>query len=100
MSETAVENENTQKTKVDLPRVLYTILYLIIGRFIAMIIFVIVVMQFIYTWFSDGPNENILSFSDKLAEYSKEIIRYVGLNSDEKPWPLGKWPTGTQKSSV
>jgi len=87
------EVETNNKSNVTLARVLYTILYLIIARFISMILFVIAVMQFIYSWFSDGPNENILTFSKNLSEYSKQIVLYVGLNSEEKPWPMAKWPT-------
>lgn len=87
------EVEANQKNKVGVSRVLYTILYLIIARFISMILFIIAVMQFIYSWFSDGPNENISIFSKHLSEYTKQIVLYTGLNSDEKPWPVGKWPT-------
>ncbi len=58
-----------------------------------MLLIVIALVQAIYSWFSDGPNENILSFSESLAEYSKQIVKYVGFNSEEKPWPMGKWPT-------
>ena len=74
-------------------RVLFTLLYLIIGRVIAMVIFVIAITQFIYLWVSGEPNDKILEFSGRLAEYSKQIVTYVSFNTDEKPWPVGDWPT-------
>ena len=74
-------------------RVLFTLLYLIIGRVIAMVIFVIAITQFIYLWVSGEPNDKILEFSGRLAEYSKQIVAYVSFNTDEKPWPVGDWPT-------
>lgn len=89
------ETQTNATNKVGVARVLYTILYLIIARFISMILFIIAVMQFIYSWFSDGPNENISIFSKHLSEYTKQIVLYTGLNSDEKPWPVGKWPSDT-----
>ncbi|HQR73257.1 MAG TPA: DUF4389 domain-containing protein [Sulfurovum sp.] len=74
-------------------RVLFTLLYLIIGRVIAMVIFVIAITQFIYLWVSGEPNDKILEFSGRLSEYSKQIVAYVSFNTDEKPWPVGDWPT-------
>lgn len=73
-------------------RVLYTILYLIIGRFISMVLFIIAITQLIYCWLTDEPNEKILQFTENLAEYAKQLVSYVGFNTDEKPWPSGDWP--------
>ncbi len=79
--------------KVDLARVLYTILYLIIGRFISMILFVITVSQFIYNWLIGEPNDKLLSFTVGLAEYSKQLVSYICFNMNERPWPAGDWPS-------
>jgi hypothetical protein len=79
--------------KADMTRVLYTILYLIIGRFISMVLFIIAVSQFIYSWLIGEPNEKLLSFTDAMAEYGKQLVLYVGFNSDDKPWPVGNWPS-------
>jgi len=27
-----------------------------------------------------------------MSEYTKQLVAYVGFNSDEKPWPVGDWP--------
>ena len=86
------EVEKNQHPKVNFERVLYTILYLFIVRIISMVLFVIVITQFIYSWLSDGPNEKFLHFAKGLSEYSKQLVSYVGLNSNEKPWPSGDWP--------
>lgn len=79
--------------KADMTRVLYTILYLIIGRFISMVLFVIALSQFIYSWLTGEPNEKILHFTDAMSEYGKQLVLYVGFNTDEKPWPAGDWPS-------
>lgn len=86
------EVKTNEQLKAGWERVLYTILYLIIGRFISMVLFVIVICQFIYSWVIDEPNEKLLYFTSGLAEYSKQLISYVGFNSEEKPWPVGDWP--------
>lgn len=86
------EAETNEQTKPGLARALYTILYLIIGRFISMVLFVIAITQYIYSWLTGEPNEKILHFTEDLAEYTKQLVSYVGFNTEEKPWPFGEWP--------
>ncbi|MEA2046996.1 MAG: DUF4389 domain-containing protein [Campylobacterota bacterium] len=88
MEETNID----QQPKPGMERVLYTILYLIIGRFISMVLFVVTVTQFIYSWLGGEPNQKILLFTKGMSEYTKQLVAYVGFNSDEKPWPVGDWP--------
>ena len=86
------EIETNEREKPGLLRALYTLLYLIIGRFISMVLFVIAITQYIYSWLTGEPNEKILHFTEDLAEYTKQLVSYVGFNTDEKPWPVGDWP--------
>ncbi len=86
------EIETNEREKPGIARALYILLYLIIGRFISVILFVVAITQFIYTWLSGEPNEKILDFTEGLSEYAKQLVSYVGFNSDEKPWPFGDWP--------
>jgi hypothetical protein len=86
------EIETNEREKPGLLRALYTLLYLIIGRFISMILLVIAITQYIYSWLTGEPNEKILHFTEDLAEYTKQLVSYVGFNTDEKPWPVGDWP--------
>jgi hypothetical protein len=86
------EFETNERRKAGLSRALYTILFLIIIRLISMVLFVIAITQFIYSWLTGEPNEKILYFTEGLAEYSKQLVSYVGFNTDEKPWPAGDWP--------
>ncbi len=86
------EIETNEREKPGIVRALYILLYLIIGRFISMVLFVIAITQYIYSWLTGEPNEKILLFSEGLAEYTKQLVSYVGFNTDEKPWPVGDWP--------
>lgn len=86
------EVETNGRERPGLSRALYTILYLIIIRLISMVLFVIAITQYIYSWLSGEPNEKILYFTESLAGYSKQLVSYVGFNTDEKPWPIGDWP--------
>ena len=84
--------ETNERERPGLSRALYTILFLIIIRLISMVLFVIAITQYIYSWLTGEPNEKILYFTEGLAEYSKQLVSYVGFNTDEKPWPVGDWP--------
>jgi hypothetical protein len=86
------EIETNEREKPGLARALYILLYLIIGRFVSMVLFVIAITQYIYSWLTGEPNDKILHFTEGLAEYTKQLVSYVGFNTDEKPWPLGDWP--------
>lgn len=87
------EKETSQYPKADMVRVLYTILYLFIGRILSLLVFVITVSQFIYSWLIGEPNAKLLHFTETMSEYTKQLVLYVGFNTDEKPWPVGDWPS-------
>lgn len=86
------EIETNERKKAGLSRALYILLYLIIIRLISTVLFVIAITQYIYSWLTGEPNDKILHFTEDLAEYTKQLVSYVGFNTDEKPWPVGDWP--------
>ena len=86
------EVETIEREKPGLSRALFTILYLIIIRLISAVLFVIAITQYIYSWLTGEPNDKIMYFTEGLGEYSKQLVSYVGFNTDEKPWPFGDWP--------
>lgn len=86
------ELETNERKKPGVARAIYTLLYLLIGRFISMVLFVIAITQYIYSWMTGEPNEKILIFTANLGEYTKQLVSYVAFNTDERPWPVGDWP--------
>lgn len=78
--------------KANWERLLYTIFFVIIAKIISLIVCVVVIVQFLFSWIGGSPNEKLLSFSAALSEYAKELIVYISFNSDSKPWPVGEWP--------
>ena len=86
------EFETVEREKPGVARALFIILYLIIIRLISTVLFVIAITQYIYSWLTGEPNDKIMYFTESLAEYSKQLVSYVGFNTNERPWPVGKWP--------
>jgi len=90
--------ENTTFQKPKLIRLAYMLLFLLIGRFVSIIVFFAAIFQFVYSYFLDRPNKEALKFTDSLSNYAKEIIAYVAMNREEKPWPMGEWPKADKQN--
>ncbi len=80
-----------ESQKLSISRVLYTILFLIIGRFVAIVVFLTSIFQIIHSWIYSQPNKKVLEFTNSLSEFAKQIVSFVGFNTEEKPWPFGEW---------
>lgn len=77
---------------ISLKRVLYIILFIMIGRIVAFIVFLCSFFQIVHMFFSKNKNEKVLQLSTELSSFVKDVTLYVTLASDEKPWPFGEWP--------
>ena len=71
---------------------LYILLFLVLGYLGAFILVFVVILQFVLTMVFNTPNAQLLSFGGSLARYFQEIILFMTLNSEEKPFPFKSWP--------
>lgn len=72
-------------------RGLYILLFLVVGYFACVLIFIVTIFQFVATLIWHKPNENILTFSKNIGTYLIDIIQYVTYNSEKKPYPFSRW---------
>ena len=86
------------KSKSTWTRLIYLILYAIIYRVAAIVLFAITVIQFIKALLTGSPFEELQSFGGSLAEYNRQIVAFLSYQSDEKPFPVGPWPPQTPPS--
>jgi hypothetical protein len=54
---------------------------------------IVILFQFGVVLLSGKPNERLLPVGQSLSLYIRQIFSYLTYNSDEKPFPLGSWPT-------
>ena len=73
-------------------RVLYMIGYGFIGYFVLMALFIVAVVQAIYTLVSGHRSDEVGSLARNLTVYLTEVMAFVSWASDEKPFPAGKFP--------
>lgn len=68
--------------------ILLGVLYSIAGT----VLFVVTVLQFAFTLFTDEPNQRLLSFGRSLGTYLQQVVYFQTFNSEDKPFPFSDWP--------
>jgi len=84
--------EMTPSRKDILIRLLYTLLYLLVFEIIKLIIQIAVVFQYIFLFITLDYNKPVRNFSNKLATYTYDVIRYLTLNKNLRPFPFNDYP--------
>jgi hypothetical protein len=88
--------QDVQESKVSrkdiLIRLLYTILYLFVFEIIKLIIQLIVLFQYIYLFITLSHSDRVRNFSNKLCTYTYDIISYLTLNKNQRPFPFNDFP--------
>ena len=56
------------------------------------ILLLIIVTQFLFSLFTNSPNENILKLSNGFRNYMVQILDFITYQSDEKPFPFSDFP--------
>ncbi len=79
-------------------RGLFMLMFVVISRVAEVVLWAVVVLQFLFTLFTGRPNARLLAFGQGLSTFIYEILRYLTYNSEERPFPFAPWPgTGTAR---
>jgi hypothetical protein len=82
----------TPSRKHILIRLLYTLLYFLVFEINKIIIQIAVVFQYIFLFITLDYSEPVRHFSNKLATYTYDVIRYLTLNKNLRPYPFNDLP--------
>lgn len=80
-------------------RLIFIVIFWIIGWITRPIIGLITIFQFIYTLFVGKPLKTLLPFSESLCMYIREIAAFLTYVTEEKPFPFKPWPPSTIKAT-
>lgn len=75
-----------------LKRFLFSIVYLIIFELVTAVVQLTVFFQFAFLIIAKQHSEPLRKFSQRVAGYGHEILRYLTLNQNSKPFPFGEFP--------
>lgn len=78
-------------------RGLYMLLCAIFYSIAEVVMFAVVIFQFIHKLFTGETNERLLKLGQSLATYIYQIIQFLNFNSEHLPYPFGGWPRSEPK---
>ena len=55
-------------------------------------LYIIALIQFIWTLVNENPNEQLSDFGAALSKWVAQDAKYLSFATEEKPFPWAKWP--------
>ena len=95
MSNDIKDNIKKQSTWI---RGLYMLLFTIFSRITEVVLFAIILFQFILKLVTGDTNERLRKLGQGLTTYIYQILQFLSFNSDAHPYPFGTWPEGEPKA--
>ena len=78
-------------------RGLYMLLFSFLSRIAEVVLFAVVVLQFLLKLLTDNTNERLAKLGQGISTYLYQVFQYLSFNSDYHPYPFGAWPKGEPK---
>jgi len=75
-------------------RGLYIIMFSVFYSIAEVVVFAVVLFQFLLALFTAQTNQRLLKLGQGLSTYAYQILMYITFNSDHQPYPFGAWPKG------
>lgn len=73
-------------------RLLYTIFFLIVLQVVKTVISLIALFQFVYLLLALKYSEPARTFSNRLSVYQYQVMRYLTLCDNQRPFPFQEFP--------
>lgn len=73
-------------------RGLYMLIYALCYMVAEVVVFAVVIFQFVIRLFTGGTNDRLHKLGQGLSTYIYQILQYLNFNSDYQPYPFGAWP--------
>ena len=83
--------ENVKRRSIWL-RLVFMIVLGVAFNVAELVIFAVVVFQFLASLFAGQPNDQLARFGRNLARYLQQVTVYLTFATEEKPFPFMPWP--------
>ena len=94
MEEKLKENLKSGSTWI---RGLYMLLFTVLYGIAEVVLTIVVLFQFGTKLVTGNTNDRLRELSENIATYIYQVIRFLGFNTEEKPYPFGEWPEQTEE---
>jgi len=91
MSNEVKENLSQQSSWM---RGLYMLMFALFYSIAEVVLFAVVIVQFLLKLFTGNTNPRLLKLGQSIATYIYQIIQFLTFNSDYQSYPFGAWPKG------
>jgi sulfite exporter TauE/SafE len=96
MSNDVKENLKSQSTWM---RGLYMLIFAVFYTIAEILLYAIIVFQFLLMLFTAETNERLRRLGQGLSTYIYQILQFMNFNSEYQPYPFGAWPRGEPKAA-
>ncbi len=73
-------------------RLVYMLLFSLILHVSSLIVWVLVIVQFLFALITGNDNGNLRRFGDSLSQYIFQTLQFLTYNTEDKPFPFADWP--------
>jgi len=73
-------------------RGLYMLIFIVLLGIVKFVTFAVIFFQFLSVLFTAETNKQLLMFGRSLSRYQYQIMMFLTYNSEQHPFPMGKWP--------
>lgn len=73
-------------------RGLYMLLFTVFYQIAEILLFVMVLIQFVIKLLTGDTNQRLRQLGQSLATYIYQIVQFLSFNSEMHPYPFGEWP--------
>jgi len=73
-------------------RGLFMVMFFILLQLAKVVAGMVVVLQFLFTIFTNQTNDNLLHFGASLSRYIYQIWLFLTYNTETQPFPFAAWP--------
>jgi len=92
------DTKNNLKQTTTWVRGLYMLLFGFLAGLADVVLFGVVIFQFVHKLITGDTNERLHKLGQSIATYAYQIVQFLTFNSEYHPYPFGAWPKGEPKS--
>ncbi len=73
-------------------KVVYMVLFYFVFIILGYILIALGVVQLIVKLLSGNPQADLQRFGGQLGQYAAQLIHYIAMQTEQKPYPFSDWP--------
>lgn len=81
-------------------RLIFMLLFAAILQVASIVMWVLVIVQFLFSLITGTDNPNLRRFGHSLSTYIFHTLKFLTYASEEKPFPFADWPQASEEENA